>query len=189
MAILVLSMTGVLFTLPQYFQGVLGTDAMGSGLRLLPLVGGLIVGAVPADRSRGRSGRSSPLRWGSGCSPAACCLAARPARRGRRLHRRWVALVGLGMGITFATSASRALGACGRSRRSGARPSCRPSRRSEDPSERQCWAASEFDLPQPPGRRPAGGGGKCCAREPLRRDRGGPPAPLAEVVAWYATPL
>jgi MFS transporter, DHA2 family, multidrug resistance protein len=27
---------GVLFTLPQFFQGILGTDAMGSGLRFLP---------------------------------------------------------------------------------------------------------------------------------------------------------
>jgi hypothetical protein len=32
---------GVLFTAPQYFQAILGTDAMGSGLRLLPLIGGL----------------------------------------------------------------------------------------------------------------------------------------------------
>src|SRR5947207_10337304 len=45
-----LAMIGVLFTLPQYFQGVQGTDAMGSGLRLLPLIGGLVAGAVPADR-------------------------------------------------------------------------------------------------------------------------------------------
>src|SRR5579859_6303634 len=30
-----LAMIGVLFTLPQYFQGILGTDAMGSGVRLL----------------------------------------------------------------------------------------------------------------------------------------------------------
>jgi DHA2 family multidrug resistance protein-like MFS transporter len=49
-AVAVLSMIGVLFTLPQYFQGVLGTNAMGSGLRLLPVIGGLIIGAVPSDR-------------------------------------------------------------------------------------------------------------------------------------------
>src|SRR5947209_17807371 len=49
-AIAALAMIGVLFTMPQFFQGVLGTDAMGSGLRLLPLIAGLVVGAVPADR-------------------------------------------------------------------------------------------------------------------------------------------
>ena len=38
----ILAMLGILFTMPQYFQGVLGTNAMGSGSRLLPLVGGLI---------------------------------------------------------------------------------------------------------------------------------------------------
>jgi MFS transporter, DHA2 family, multidrug resistance protein len=49
-AVAIFAMFGVLFTMPQYFQGVLGTSAMGSGLRLLPLIGGLVVAAVPADR-------------------------------------------------------------------------------------------------------------------------------------------
>ena len=50
-ALAVVSMIGVLFTMPQYFQAVLGTNAMGSGPRLLPLIAGLVVGAVPADRA------------------------------------------------------------------------------------------------------------------------------------------
>ncbi len=44
-----LGMIGLLFTMPQYFQAVRGVGAMGSGLRLLPLVGGLIAGALPAS--------------------------------------------------------------------------------------------------------------------------------------------
>jgi len=67
-----LAMIGVLFTLPQYSQGVLGTDAMGSGLRLLPLIGGLVVGAVPAARIGGLLG---------GRAPAGVRRAAGPARR------------------------------------------------------------------------------------------------------------
>jgi DHA2 family multidrug resistance protein-like MFS transporter len=43
-----LGMIGLLFGMPQYFQAVRGVDAFGSGLRLLPLVGGLILGALPA---------------------------------------------------------------------------------------------------------------------------------------------
>jgi DHA2 family multidrug resistance protein-like MFS transporter len=43
------ALVGVLFTMPQYFQGVLGTSAMGSGLRLLPLIGGFVAGLVPAS--------------------------------------------------------------------------------------------------------------------------------------------
>jgi MFS transporter, DHA2 family, multidrug resistance protein len=44
-----LAMIGLLFTMPQYFQAVRGADAFGSGLRLLPLVGGLLVGSLPAS--------------------------------------------------------------------------------------------------------------------------------------------
>lgn len=45
-----LGMIGLLFVMPQYFQAVQGANAFGSGLRLLPLVGGLVVGALPASR-------------------------------------------------------------------------------------------------------------------------------------------
>src|SRR6266545_3997881 len=44
------AMFGLLFTVPQYFQAVVGTDALGAGLRLLPMIGGLIVGAALGDR-------------------------------------------------------------------------------------------------------------------------------------------
>ncbi len=40
------AMFGIFYAMPQYFQEVQGTDAMGSGLRLLPLIGGLVVGMV-----------------------------------------------------------------------------------------------------------------------------------------------
>ena len=58
-ALAVLSMIGVLFTMPQYFQGVIGTDAMGSGLRLLPVIVGLVVGAIPPSASSGSPAPSS----------------------------------------------------------------------------------------------------------------------------------
>ncbi|SPL88516.1 Integral membrane protein [[Actinomadura] parvosata subsp. kistnae] len=41
---------GVLFALPQYFQANLGADAMGSSLRLLPLVAGMLAGMSSAAR-------------------------------------------------------------------------------------------------------------------------------------------
>ena len=49
-ALAAFSMSGILFTLPQYYQVILGTDAMGAGVRLLPIVAGLLVGAVSANR-------------------------------------------------------------------------------------------------------------------------------------------
>ena len=50
--------------MPQYFQGVLGTDAMGSGLRLLPPIG-LICGASPADPIACRIGAKLAAACGS----------------------------------------------------------------------------------------------------------------------------
>lgn len=44
-----LCIAGLLFSMPQYFQAVQGADAMGSGLKMLPFVVGLIVGALPAS--------------------------------------------------------------------------------------------------------------------------------------------
>lgn len=43
-----LGMIGLLFVMPQYFQAVDGANAFDSGLRLLPLVGGLVIGAAPS---------------------------------------------------------------------------------------------------------------------------------------------
>jgi MFS transporter, DHA2 family, multidrug resistance protein len=39
------AMFGMLFVVPQYFRGVNGTGALGSGVRLLPIIGGLLVGS------------------------------------------------------------------------------------------------------------------------------------------------
>ena len=110
LAILVLAMSGVLFTLPQYFQGVLGTDAMGSGLRLLPLVGGLIVGAVPADRLARLVGAMITVALGFVLVAAGMLLGATTSvGSSEAFIAAWMALVGLGMGITFATAASAAI--------------------------------------------------------------------------------
>src|SRR4051812_19734079 len=49
-------MFGVLFATPQFFQAVLGADALGTGLRLLPVIGGLLVGARLADKLAPRIG-------------------------------------------------------------------------------------------------------------------------------------
>ncbi|KAB1979051.1 MFS transporter [Streptomyces triticiradicis] len=43
------AVVGILFVLPQYLQGVLGADAFGTGLRLLPMIGGLMGAAALSD--------------------------------------------------------------------------------------------------------------------------------------------
>lgn len=110
MAVLVLAMTGVLFTLPQFYQGVLGTDAMGSGVRLLPLVAGLIVGAVPADRLARLVGAKIAVALGFVLFALGMLIgSSTSATSGDGFIAAWVALAGLGLGITFATAASAAL--------------------------------------------------------------------------------
>jgi MFS transporter, DHA2 family, multidrug resistance protein len=105
-----LAMIGVLFTLPQYSQGVLGTDAMGSGLRLLPLIGGLVVGAVPADRVGRRLGPKITIAVGFAVLAVGSILgAATTVDSGTGFVAIWTGVVGLGMGIVFSTAASAAL--------------------------------------------------------------------------------
>ena len=41
---------GIFFAMPQYFQEVRGVNAMGSGLRLLPMIGGMVIGMIVGTR-------------------------------------------------------------------------------------------------------------------------------------------
>lgn len=109
-AVAVLAMIGVLFTMPQYFQGVLNTDAMGSGLRLLPLIAGLVVGAVPADRVARLAGAKFTVAFGFALLAAGLIIgSATGVASGGGFVAAWMALVGAGMGITMATAAAAAL--------------------------------------------------------------------------------
>ncbi|MBV9448008.1 MAG: MFS transporter [Streptosporangiaceae bacterium] len=134
------AMFGLFFALPQYFQGVLGFDAMGSGLRLLPLVGGLVVGmiggTVLASRRRGASRRrlpsslvprssvqATPRPFGAvsakllvavGFLIMAIALglgATTSVSSGTGFAATWVALAGLGLGIAMPQAMNAALGA------------------------------------------------------------------------------
>jgi EmrB/QacA subfamily drug resistance transporter len=106
----VLAMIGVLFTMPQYFQGVLGTDAMGSGLRLLPLIAGLVLGAIPADRVARVIGNKLTVAIGFGLLAAGLGLGATTSLGSSGgFVAAWMALVGAGMGLAMATASSSAL--------------------------------------------------------------------------------
>jgi MFS transporter, DHA2 family, multidrug resistance protein len=105
-----LAMIGVLFTTPQFFQGVLGTDAMGSGLRLLPLIAGLVVGAIPADRIARLVGAKITVALGFALLAAGLLLGATTGvGSSGGFIAAWMALVGAGMGLTMATAVSAAL--------------------------------------------------------------------------------
>jgi MFS transporter, DHA2 family, multidrug resistance protein len=105
-----LAMVGMIFTMPQFFQAVQGTDAMGSGFRLLPVVAGLIVGALPADRVTRRTGPRVTVAAGFALMAAGLGLGSTTAPGSSTAFvAAWMALLGAGLGLALATAASAAL--------------------------------------------------------------------------------
>lgn len=109
-AIGIMALFGVLFTLPQYFQAVLQLNAQGSGLRLLPVIAGMLVGAVPADRIAERIGPKLTVAVGfavlTGAMAAGVMMTAGSSDR---FIAAWTFAAGGGVGLALATAASAAL--------------------------------------------------------------------------------
>jgi len=109
-AFVILSMFGVLFTMPQFFQGVLGTNPIGSGLRLLPLMAGLVVGAIPAAKLASILGAKVVTTAGFVLLAAGLFIGSKTSASSSGVFIMcWMALLGLGIGIAIATSSSAAL--------------------------------------------------------------------------------
>lgn len=105
-----LALIGLVFTMPQYSQGVLGLDPQASGVRLLPIILGLVLGALPADRVAERVGARVTIAAGFAITAAGLLLGATTRDDSSVWFvATWMAVVGFGMGIGFATAASAAL--------------------------------------------------------------------------------
>src|SRR6202030_4521379 len=59
-----MSMFGVLFALPLFYQAVQGNSTLGTGLRLLPLIVGLVVGTLIVGRIPERLGTGATIAVG-----------------------------------------------------------------------------------------------------------------------------
>jgi EmrB/QacA subfamily drug resistance transporter len=106
----ILAMLGILFTMPQYFQGVLGTTAMGSGLRLLPLVAGLMIGALPAARVVRAVGAKVAVAAGFVLLATGLFVGALTSVGSSSLFvASWMMVAGMGTGIAMTTAMSAAL--------------------------------------------------------------------------------
>jgi DHA2 family multidrug resistance protein-like MFS transporter len=103
---------GVLFAVPQYFQEVLGTDAMGTGLRLLPLIGGLMVTARLSPRLVARFGTRIVIAAGMLVLVAGSVTGAfTSAQDGYGFVAIWLTIVGLGMGLVLPAAMTIAMSA------------------------------------------------------------------------------
>jgi EmrB/QacA subfamily drug resistance transporter len=106
----IFAMFGLLFAAPQFFQAVLGVSAMGSGVRLLPLMAGLALGAGLADRVAARL--TTKLTAALGFTLLTCGLvlgATMTVASGNAFIATWTAITGVGFGLALATAASTAL--------------------------------------------------------------------------------
>ncbi|MEN2423104.1 MFS transporter [Streptomyces rimosus] len=111
------AMFGLVFTVPMYFQGVLGTDAFGSGLRLLPMIAGMLVANGSADPLREKLGTRTVLFAGFAITAVGMTLGAfTTTTDGFWYSAMWTALQGAGLGLVMITSTSLALGSLDKER-------------------------------------------------------------------------
>ena len=105
-----LAMIGVLFIMPQYFQAVQGATALGSGLRLLPLIGGLVAGALPASALIRAAGAKLTVMLGFGLLAVGALAAATTGTAASSAFiAAWMTVLGAGTGLTLATATAAAL--------------------------------------------------------------------------------
>jgi EmrB/QacA subfamily drug resistance transporter len=106
----IFGLSGLLFALPQYLVAILGTDAQGAGVRLLPVIAGMVVGAIPADRIAARIGAKLTVAGGFTLLAGGLAIgSAMAVASGDTFIAAWTFIVGAGAGLAFATAASTAL--------------------------------------------------------------------------------
>ncbi len=105
-----LVMIGVLFTLPQYFQGVQGAGTLGSGVRLLPLIVGMVVGAGLASRLATAITTRLTIVLGFILLAGALAVGATTTTTsGTAFTATWTALLGAGTGLALSAATAAAL--------------------------------------------------------------------------------
>jgi len=104
-------MFGLLFVLPLYLQAVQGNDALGTGVRLLPMMGGLIVGARASEKIAARFGTRLPIVAGLALITAGLAIGAlTTVDSGYGFVAGWLAVVGLGIGLALAPAMDAVMG-------------------------------------------------------------------------------
>ena len=119
------AMFGILFAMPLYFQEVRGVNAMGSGLRLLPMIGGMVIGMIGGTRlASPRPGAGPAGPWAPRASVKALVTvgftlmavmlavgATTTISSGTGFAAGWFAAFGLGLGLAMPQTMNAALSA------------------------------------------------------------------------------
>jgi MFS transporter, DHA2 family, multidrug resistance protein len=106
------SMFGLLFTVPQFYQSVGGADAFGAGLRLLPMIGGLLVGARIGEKAVAKFGSRGVVAFGYLLIAGALVMGATSSvGTGFGFSATWTAIMGAGLGFAMPAAMNAAIGA------------------------------------------------------------------------------
>jgi EmrB/QacA subfamily drug resistance transporter len=101
---------GILFVMPQYLQAVLGHDAFGTGIRVLPLIGGLMVAATLTETLVARFGTRTVVSAGLALLAAGALLGATTSvGDGYGFTALWFTVAGLGFGMAIVPATSMVL--------------------------------------------------------------------------------
>lgn len=96
---------GLLFVVPLYLQFVLGHDALETGLRLLPLIGGFVIGVGAGTRVAGRIGHKIPIAVGLLLTAGGLAIGSTTdAGSTFAFAAFWYAITGLGIGSALTPS-------------------------------------------------------------------------------------
>ncbi|MFJ7303625.1 MFS transporter [Streptomyces sp. NPDC099088] len=110
-------LSGLMFVLPQYLQAVLGHDALATGVRMLPMMGGLLIASRAAQPLLARFGARAVITAGLVTLAFAAFLGSRTTvDDGYGFTALWLSVAGLGFGFAVVPSMSAALGALPRDR-------------------------------------------------------------------------
>ncbi|MGW7714080.1 DHA2 family efflux MFS transporter permease subunit [Streptomyces chartreusis] len=110
-------LTGLLFVLPPYLQAVLGHDALDTGVRLLPMMGGLLVASRLAPKVVARFGARAAVSAGLVVLAFAGFLGSRTTvDSGYGFVALWLTITGLGFGLSLIPAMNGGLSALPRDR-------------------------------------------------------------------------
>ncbi|MEV5978013.1 MFS transporter [Streptomyces sp. NPDC052114] len=105
-------LSGLMFVLPPHLQAVLGNDAFGTGVRLLPMMGGLLIAAKGAEPVVRRFGGRAVISGGLVVLAFAAILGSRTGPgSGYGFTALWLSVAGLGFGFAIVPAMDAALGA------------------------------------------------------------------------------
>jgi EmrB/QacA subfamily drug resistance transporter len=106
------AMFGLMFFLPLYYQSVQGSSTLGTGLKLLPMIGGLLVGATVAGKIKADVGvRSIPAAGFLLTAVGLFIGATTTLGSGYGFTASWLVIMGAGLGLAMTRTMTAALNA------------------------------------------------------------------------------